>query len=120
MERTLAKSRAERTPTDFGDLTWLRHFDEDDLAEFVSELRQTLSLAYHDDDLASLVDAVADWKATADELADPRAAKSCWAPWTLLTSSRSRGPSGSGERWRVPPAPSRSPPWCGVGLLTHP
>ncbi len=71
VERTLTKSRAERTPADFGDLTWLRHFDEDDLAEFVSELRQTLSLAYHDDDLASLVDAVADWKATADELADP-------------------------------------------------
>jgi hypothetical protein len=71
VECTLTKSRAERTPADFGDLTWLRHFDEDDLAEFVSELRQTLSLAYHDDDLISLVDAVADWKATADELADP-------------------------------------------------
>ncbi|MGH3874144.1 MAG: hypothetical protein ACRDSR_22030 [Pseudonocardiaceae bacterium] len=71
VERTLAKSQAERIPADFGDLTWLRHFDEDDLAEFVRELRQTLSLAYHDDDLASLVDAVAGWKATADELADP-------------------------------------------------
>ncbi|MGH3789201.1 MAG: hypothetical protein ACRDRU_11695 [Pseudonocardiaceae bacterium] len=46
VERALAKSRAERTLADFGDLTWLRHFD-DDLAEFVLELRQTLSLAYH-------------------------------------------------------------------------
>lgn len=71
VERAQTKSRTERTPADFGDLTWLRHFDEDDLAEFVSELRQTLSLAYHDNDLASLVDAIADWKATAEELADP-------------------------------------------------
>ncbi len=71
VERARRKSRTERTPADFGDLTWLRHFDEDDLAEFVSELRQVLSLAYHDDDLTSLVDAVADWKATAGELADP-------------------------------------------------
>ncbi len=64
-------SRAERHPADFGDLTWLRYLDDDDLAQFVTELRQTLSLAYHDDDLALLVDAVAEWKATADELADP-------------------------------------------------
>ncbi len=71
VERSLTKSRAERTPADFGDLTWLRHFDEDDLAEFVTELRQTLSLAYHDDDLASLVDAIAEWKATTDELTAP-------------------------------------------------
>lgn len=71
VERAQTKSRTERTPADFGDLTWLRHFDEDDLAEFVSELRQTLSLAYHDNDLALLVDAIADWKATAEELADP-------------------------------------------------
>lgn len=71
VERAQTKSRAKRTPADFGDLTWLRHFDDDDLAEFVRELRQTLSLAYHDDDLTSLVDAIADWKATADELADP-------------------------------------------------
>ncbi len=71
VERAQTKSRIERTPTDFGDLTWLRHFDDDDLAEFVSELRQTLSLTYHDNDLTSLVDAVADWMATAEELADP-------------------------------------------------
>ncbi|MGH3907885.1 MAG: hypothetical protein ACRDTE_27465 [Pseudonocardiaceae bacterium] len=71
VERARTKSRTERTSADFGDLTWLRHFDEDDLAEFVSELRQTLSLAYHDNDLAALVDAIADWKATAEELADP-------------------------------------------------
>jgi len=71
VQRAQAKSHTERTPTDFGDLTWLRHFDDDDLEEFVSELRQTLSLAYHDNNLTSLVDAVADWMATAEELADP-------------------------------------------------
>lgn len=71
VQRAQIKSHTERTPADFGDLTWLRHFDDEDLAEFVSELRQTLSLAYHDNDLTALVDAVADWMATAEELSDP-------------------------------------------------
>ena len=71
VERAQAKNHTERTPVDFGDLTWLRHFDDDDLVEFVSELRQALSLAYHDNDLTPLVDAFTDWKVTADELADP-------------------------------------------------
>jgi hypothetical protein len=71
VERAQTKNRTERIPEDFGDLTWLRHFDEEDLTQFVSELRQTLSLAYHDNDLTVLVDAITDWKATADELADP-------------------------------------------------
>jgi len=71
VERAQSKSRTERTPADFGDLTWLRHLDEDDLVQFVSEMRQTLSLAYHDNDLTALVDAVADWKATAEEFTDP-------------------------------------------------
>ncbi|MGH3979686.1 MAG: hypothetical protein ACRDRZ_11915, partial [Pseudonocardiaceae bacterium] len=71
VERAQTKSRAERQPADFGDLTWLRHLDDEDLAQFVTELRQTLSLAYHDEDLTSLDNAVVDWKATAEELADP-------------------------------------------------
>ncbi|MPZ88731.1 MAG: hypothetical protein GEU81_11790 [Nitriliruptorales bacterium] len=71
VERARTKSPHPPAPSDFGDLTWLRHLDEDDLAEFVADLRDAISLAYHDDDLAPLHETVRDWRATADELADP-------------------------------------------------
>jgi hypothetical protein len=70
-ERALAKPSSGRVPRDFGDLTWLRHFDDDDLATFISELRAAVSVAYHDDDLTELDQLVRDWRTTADELADP-------------------------------------------------
>jgi hypothetical protein len=58
-------------PHDFGDLTWLRHLDDDDLTTFIAELRAAVSVAYHDDDLTELEQLARDWRATADELADP-------------------------------------------------
>ena len=70
-ERALAKPRGQRIPRDFGDLTWLRHLDDEDLAVFIAELRATVSVAYHDDDLSDLDQLVRDWRVTADELADP-------------------------------------------------
>ncbi len=70
-ERALAKPRGQRIPRDFGDLTWLRHLDDEDLAVFIAELRAAVSVAYHDDDLSDLDQLVRDWRVTADELADP-------------------------------------------------
>lgn len=70
-ERARAKPTKDRVPHDFGDLTWLRHLDDDDLVTFVAEVRVAISVAYHDDDLAELDQLVRDWRATADELADP-------------------------------------------------
>jgi hypothetical protein len=70
-ERARAKPTNDRVPHDFGDLTWLRHFDDDDLASFIAELRVAVTVAYHDDDLTELDQLVRDWRATADELADP-------------------------------------------------
>jgi hypothetical protein len=70
VERAYAKPAA-RTASDFGDLTWLRHLDDDDLAQFLVEVRAAVSVAYHDDDLTELEQLVRDWRATADELADP-------------------------------------------------
>jgi hypothetical protein len=70
-ERARAKPPEERVPRDFGDLTWLRHFDDDDLATFIAELRDAVSVAYHDDNLTELDKLVRDWRATAEELADP-------------------------------------------------
>ncbi|MPZ26663.1 MAG: hypothetical protein GEV12_09440 [Micromonosporaceae bacterium] len=70
VDRVRAKPAADRDISDFGDLTWLRHLDDADLATFVSEVRSAVSLAYHDDDLAELERLVHDWRVTAYELAD--------------------------------------------------
>ena len=71
VERARAKPAADRVPADFGDLTWLRHLDDDDLAQLLHEVRAAVSVAYHDDDLTELEQLVRDWRVTADELADP-------------------------------------------------
>ena len=71
VERARAKPAADRVPADYGELTWLRHFDDDDLAQFMQEVRTAVSVAYHDDDLSELERLVRDWRVTADELADP-------------------------------------------------
>jgi hypothetical protein len=70
-QHALAKPPGDRVPRDFGDLTWLRHLDDEDLATFIGELRAAVSVAYHDDDLTELDQLVRDWRTTADELADP-------------------------------------------------
>jgi hypothetical protein len=70
-QRVLAKPPGDRAPYDFGDLTWLRHLDDEDLATCIAELRLAVSVAYHDDDLTELEQVARDWRATADELADP-------------------------------------------------
>jgi hypothetical protein len=70
-ERARAKNPGERVPRDFGDLTWLRHLDDADLTSFIAEVRVAVSVAYHDDDLTQLDQLLRDWRATADELADP-------------------------------------------------
>jgi hypothetical protein len=70
-DRALAKPASKRLPRDFGDLTWLRHFDDDDLATFIAEVRAAVSVAYHDGDLREMDRLVRDWRITAEELADP-------------------------------------------------
>jgi uncharacterized secreted protein with C-terminal beta-propeller domain len=70
VDRARAKPAPDRGPSDFGDLTWLRHLDDDDLATFVAEIRAAVSVAYHDDDLTELEQLVHDWRVTANELAD--------------------------------------------------
>jgi hypothetical protein len=70
VERARTKPAADRVPADFGELTWLRHLDGEDLTTFLAEARAAVSVAYHDDDLSELEQLVRDWRATADELAD--------------------------------------------------
>jgi hypothetical protein len=71
VERARAKPAPDRLPHDYGDLTWLRHLDEDDLTAFIGEVHAAVLVAYHDDDLTELDQLVRDWRATASELADP-------------------------------------------------
>jgi hypothetical protein len=69
--RALAKPPGDRVPRDFGDLTWLRHLDDEDIATCLAELRDAVSVAYHDANLTELDQLARDWRVTADELADP-------------------------------------------------
>jgi hypothetical protein len=69
--RALARPAGDRVPRDFGDLTWLRHLDDKDIATCLAGLRDAVSVAYHDDDLTELDQLARDWRVTADELADP-------------------------------------------------
>jgi hypothetical protein len=71
VDRARAKPATDRDVHDFGELTWLRHLDDDDLTTFVTELRTAVSVAYHDDDLTELEQLIRDWRVTAEELADP-------------------------------------------------
>src|SRR5262249_60499931 len=50
LERARAKPAPERVAHDYGDLTWLRHLDEDDLTTFISEIRAAGLVAYPDHD----------------------------------------------------------------------
>lgn len=71
VERARAKPASARSTFDFGDLTWLRHLDDADLDEFVAEMRDAVSVAYHDEETEALETLVREWRTTADELADP-------------------------------------------------
>lgn len=71
VERALASPAGQRTPRDYGELTWLRHFDDEDLRTFLAEVRAAVFVAYHDDDLAELEQLVRDWRVTASALAGP-------------------------------------------------
>src|SRR5262249_7587661 len=63
VERARAKPATERLAHDYGDLTWLRYLDEDDLTAFISEVHAAVLVAYHDDDLTELDQLVPDWPA---------------------------------------------------------
>jgi hypothetical protein len=58
------------TPADMGEWTWLRHLPEEDLAEFVTEVREALIHAVHERDHSIATRVVADWQVTARALAD--------------------------------------------------
>src|SRR5260370_16217010 len=48
VERARAKPPEHRVPRDLRELTWLLHFDDDDLAALIAEPHAPVSVAYHD------------------------------------------------------------------------
>ena len=71
LERVLGHAYHERQPLEFGDLAWLSHFDDDDQQEFHQELHEALVLSLASDSIQPVNQCVADWKRTAQALADP-------------------------------------------------
>jgi hypothetical protein len=59
------------TPTELGELAWLRVFDKDDLEEFLVDLNDALVAASADEDVAALDTTLHAWRTTALQLEDP-------------------------------------------------
>jgi hypothetical protein len=72
VEHALGIAPKERSPHDYGEWPWLRVFDDDDLREFIAEMRDALLTADHNGSSAGVEDVIYRWRITADELADPR------------------------------------------------
>ncbi len=71
---TLERARSIRNDAidlvDYGEWTWLEHLDSDDLAEFVTEVRESFIRAIREHDATPLVTLLDDWRTTARVLAD--------------------------------------------------
>jgi hypothetical protein len=68
LENATERSRAERRPTDFGEIAWADVLDEDDLAEFRDEYRDALSRAAASRDTDKLDEVLRAWRLTAELL----------------------------------------------------
>lgn len=68
----LARMRAGEVvePQAFGDWTWLRALDVDDLHTFVQEVSRALNVSVREEDTTPLEQELADWRATAAAASD--------------------------------------------------
>lgn len=55
----------------FGEWTWLRLFDEDDLAGFINEMHEAVIVAAREESAELLDETLHRWRVTADVLQDP-------------------------------------------------
>lgn len=65
--------RDEHTPnvSEYGDWTWLRVFDGDDLSEFVRDIREAIIVAVREGSTALLDEQLRAWRTTAEQADDP-------------------------------------------------
>lgn len=59
-------------PRDHVDWGWLRAFDDEDLREFIAEMREAVLVARREGSSALVEETLQRWRATAGELADPQ------------------------------------------------
>ncbi|MBI4319647.1 MAG: hypothetical protein HY675_14255 [Chloroflexi bacterium] len=72
IERALAhKQEGQLDLSGFGEWTWLRVFDEDDLAEFTDEMREAVIVAAREQSADLLEETLRRWLVTAEVLRDP-------------------------------------------------
>jgi len=71
LEQALGVAPDDRPRPYSGDWTWLRHLDDDDLREFISNVRDALLAADREQSPAPVEDILYRWRVTAEELADP-------------------------------------------------
>lgn len=64
----------------WGDLAWLRVFDDEDLNCFCEELSDELVIDASKEDYSGLEELLSDWKATAGQLEDPLRRKILLSP----------------------------------------
>lgn len=72
LEQAMDATPESRSLRDYGDWTWLRAFDDDDLQEFIAEMRDALLVAGREESPLTVADTLHRWRVTADELADPQ------------------------------------------------
>lgn len=73
LDRAVAHRTKDEAPSlaEFGDWTWLRHFDRDDLVEFLGEIGDALVVANRERTFEPVRVVLRDWMTTANALADP-------------------------------------------------
>lgn len=71
LQHALARSDEHPDLPDFGDWTWLRSFDEEDLREFLRDMWDVLIVAVREDSSGLIEETLALWRTTAETLEDP-------------------------------------------------
>jgi hypothetical protein len=70
---TVAEAMASRCPglTEYGEWSWLRVFDADDLREFIRDIREAIVVAAREGSSALLEEQLRAWHVTAQQATDP-------------------------------------------------
>jgi hypothetical protein len=71
IEQTLDVDRDVRSLRDYGGWTWLRLLDDEDIEEFVHEMRDALLVAGREESSALVGETLERWQLTAQQLSDP-------------------------------------------------
>lgn len=72
IEQMLDVDRDARSLRDYGDWTWLRLFDDEDIDEFVREMRDALLVAGREESSTPVGETLERWQVTAQQLSDPQ------------------------------------------------